>query len=56
MILATVALLARHPRPTDTQAREALSHNLCRCGTHVEILRAVHRAAELVARAGDPPR
>ena len=56
MILATVALLARHPRPTDAQARDALSHNLCRCGTHVEILRAVHRAAELVARAGDPPR
>ena len=56
MILATVALLARHPRPTDAQARDALSHNLCRCGTHVEILRAVQRAAELVARAGDPPR
>jgi len=49
MILATVALLARHPRPTDAQARDALSHNLCRCGTHVEILRAVQRAAELAA-------
>ncbi len=56
MILATVALLARHPRPTDAQAREALSHNLCRCGTHVEILRAVQRAAELTARAGEAPR
>ncbi|MFO1310072.1 MAG: (2Fe-2S)-binding protein [Burkholderiales bacterium] len=52
MILATVALLARHPRPTDAQARDALSHNLCRCGTHVEILRAVQLAAERVARAG----
>jgi len=49
MIVATVALLARHPRPTDAQARDALSHNLCRCGTHVEILRAVQRAAELAA-------
>ena len=56
MILATVALLARHPRPTDAQARDALSHNLCRCGTHVEILRAVQRAAELTARAGEAPR
>ena len=53
MILATVALLARHPRPTDAQARDALSHNLCRCGTHVEILRAVQRAAELAA-SGTP--
>ena len=56
MILATVALLARHPRPTAAQARDALSHNLCRCGTHVEILRAVQRAAELTARAGEAPR
>lgn len=55
MILATVALLARIPRPTDAEAREALSHNLCRCGTHVEILRAVQRAAELVARAEGRP-
>lgn len=52
MILATVALLARIPRPTDAEARAALSHNLCRCGTHVEILRAVQLAAERVARAG----
>ena len=51
MIMATVALLARCPRPTDTQARDALAHNLCRCGTHIEILRAVQRAAELTARA-----
>ena len=56
MIVATVALLARHPRPTDAQARDALSHNLCRCGTHVEILRAVQRAAELAARAGEATR
>ena len=51
MIMATVALLARCPRPTDTQARDALAHNLCRCGTKIEILRAVQRAAELTARA-----
>ncbi len=45
MVISTVALLRRCPRPTDAQARDALSHNLCRCGTHVEILRAVQRAA-----------
>jgi nicotinate dehydrogenase subunit A len=51
MIVATVALLARHPQPTDAQARGALAHNLCRCGTHLEILQAVQRAAELMAAA-----
>jgi nicotinate dehydrogenase subunit A len=50
MVIATVALLERHPRPSDTQVRAALSHNLCRCGTHLEILDAVRRAAELMAR------
>lgn len=49
MILSTVALLARIPEPSDAQIRDALAHNLCRCGTHVEILRAVHRAAALMA-------
>ena len=51
MILATVALLRRHPNPTDQQARNALAHNLCRCGAHLEILQAVQRAAELMANA-----
>lgn len=49
MIMTTVALLRRAPRPSDAQARAALSHNLCRCGTHLEILGAVQRAAELTA-------
>ena len=47
MVMATAALLRRHPQPSDAQARAALSHNLCRCGTHIEILAAVRRAAEL---------
>ena len=51
MILSTVALLERNPRPTDVQVRAALSHNLCRCGTHLEILDAVQRAAALMAAA-----
>lgn len=53
MIISTVALLRRLPGPTDEQVREALSHNLCRCGTHVEIMQAVRRAAELVAAGAE---
>jgi nicotinate dehydrogenase subunit A len=48
MVMATAALLRSHPQPTDAQARAALSHNLCRCGTHLEILAAVQRAAALL--------
>ena len=48
MVIATVALLQRIPRPTPHQMREALSHNLCRCGTHLEILKAVERAVVLM--------
>lgn len=51
MIVSTVALLEREPHPTEQQVRDALSHNLCRCGTHIEILNAVQRAAELTAAA-----
>ena len=53
MIMTTVALLARDPSPGEAEIRRELSGNLCRCGTHVEILRAVHRAAELMR--GSPP-
>ena len=53
MVIATVDLLSRHPKPSDEQVRAALSHNLCRCGTHVEILRAVRRAAALLASGRD---
>ncbi|WP_442968213.1 (2Fe-2S)-binding protein [Pseudorhodoferax sp.] len=49
MVMATVALLQRVPHPTDAQVRAELSHNLCRCGTHLEILDAVQRAARLCA-------
>lgn len=52
MIMATVALLARNPSPSEAEARAALRHHLCRCGTHVEILRAVMHAAELLGADG----
>ena len=49
MIIATVALLAHTPRPSDAQVRDALAGNLCRCGTHVQIAAAVHLAADRLA-------
>ena len=51
MVMMTVALLKQHPQPTETQIRQALSGNLCRCGTHVEIIAAVKRAAQLMQTA-----
>lgn len=48
MLMMTVALLNKNPQPTDEEIRRALSANLCRCGTHLEIIAAVHRAAELM--------
>jgi nicotinate dehydrogenase subunit A len=46
IIMSAAALLARTPRPSDAEIAAALDRNLCRCGTHVRILRAVRRAAE----------
>ncbi len=45
MIMSTKALLDKNPKPTDSQIKEALAGNLCRCGTHLRILRAVKRAS-----------
>ena len=51
MIMMTVALLARNPDPTEADIHRELSSNLCRCGTHVEIVQAVQRAALLMRQA-----
>ena len=48
MIMTTKALLDRNPNPSEAEIRNELSGNLCRCGTHIEILRAVLRAARLM--------
>ena len=45
MLMSAAALLARTPRPTQAQVREALDRNLCRCGSYNRIVRAVLRAA-----------
>jgi nicotinate dehydrogenase subunit A len=52
MIITTAALLWKNPHPTDEQIRAALDGNLCRCGAHLRILRAVKRAAEWMEGAG----
>jgi nicotinate dehydrogenase subunit A len=49
IIMAAKALLDANPRPADAEIRSALKGNLCRCGTHQRILRAIRRAAEELA-------
>ncbi len=49
MIMTTTALLQRNKKPSDSEIREALAGNLCRCGTHIRILAAVKRAAQEMA-------
>ena len=51
MVMSVVALLGREPRPTREQAQQALAGNLCRCGSHDRVLRAVQRAADATRRA-----
>lgn len=47
MILATVALLADKPNPTDTEIDMAIT-NICRCGTYTRVRQAIHRAARMM--------
>jgi nicotinate dehydrogenase subunit A len=49
MIMSAKALLDRNPRPSETQIREALAGNLCRCGSHNRIVRAILRASQEMA-------
>jgi len=49
-IVEAVALLAKHPDPTDAQIDTAMDGVLCRCGTYSRIRRAIHRAAKGCAR------
>jgi nicotinate dehydrogenase subunit A len=52
MVMRAQALLERNPAPNAAEVRRFMSPNLCRCGTHMRILRAVDRAAR-VLQAGD---
>ena len=49
MIMTSKVLLDKNPKPTDAQIKEALAGNLCRCGTHLRIVRAVKRASGQLA-------
>ena len=51
MMMRAQALLQRNSKPTDEEIRAELAPNLCRCGTHMRILRAVHRASRLMDTA-----
>ena len=51
MVMRAQALLERNPSSTEDQIREAMMPNLCRCGTHMRILRAVQRAAQAMKGA-----
>jgi nicotinate dehydrogenase subunit A len=53
MIMTTKALLMRNTHPSEQEIREALRYNLCRCGAHVEIMRAALRAAGRPVEAHD---
>jgi nicotinate dehydrogenase subunit A len=45
MIMQAKVLLDQHPNPSDDDIKQALANNLCRCGTHLRIVRAIKRAA-----------
>ncbi|GJG97867.1 (2Fe-2S)-binding protein [Cupriavidus pauculus] len=50
MVMTSVGLLAQNAKPSETQIRDALAGNLCRCGTHTRIIKAVQRAADTAAK------
>jgi nicotinate dehydrogenase subunit A len=50
MIMSAKALLDENPHPTEAQVREGLAGNLCRCGTHSRIIRAVLKATQTTGR------
>jgi isoquinoline 1-oxidoreductase subunit alpha len=50
-IMQAASLLAKNAKPTDTDIDEVMKGNICRCGTYQEIRKAIHRAAELGAKA-----
>jgi nicotinate dehydrogenase subunit A len=55
MMMRAQALLQKNSKPTDEQIRAELEPHLCRCGTHMRILREVHRAARLMDTAEASP-
>jgi len=56
MIMRAQALLERNPAPSEAQIRAHMEPNLCRCGTHVRIVRAIRRASEALRHYTAPQR
>ena len=56
MIMTAIAVLEREPNPTARSVREALRDNLCRCGTHSQIVASVLQAADMIAASGKAER
>lgn len=56
MVMRAQALLDRDPAPTDEAIRAHMQTNLCRCGTHMRILRAIRRASDMMLAAGQAQR
>ena len=50
--MRATALLARVPKPTDEQIDTDMQANICRCGTYTRIRKAIHNAADKIAKAG----
>jgi aerobic-type carbon monoxide dehydrogenase small subunit (CoxS/CutS family) len=53
-IMSAAALLAKNPKPTDAQIDDAMTGNICRCGTYPRIRKAIHIAAQIQAGAAKP--
>ncbi len=51
-MMSSACLLNQNPKPTDTDIAEAMSGNLCRCGTYQRVRKAIHVAASIVAKNG----
>ncbi|HEY6824762.1 MAG TPA: (2Fe-2S)-binding protein [Steroidobacteraceae bacterium] len=56
MIMRAQGLLDHNPAPSDTEIRRHMEPNLCRCGTHVRIFRAIRRASAALKHNATPPR
>jgi isoquinoline 1-oxidoreductase alpha subunit len=48
-IMSAISLLTAHKKPTDAQIDQAMSGNICRCGTYSKIREAIHSAAQAIA-------
>ena len=53
LIMGAVSLLERNPSPTEDEIRDGLEDHLCRCGTHVRVIKAVQQASQ-VMQGGTP--